>query len=161
MEVLEVNERRSNSYFVVIGSGTEYPRLKRWFLDNDLQNSKLLSALPKEQYDNLVRVCDIGLIFLDRRFTIPNYPSRLLSYLESRVPVLLATDRNTDIGMIAVENGYGCWVESGDLEGFFSLVKKLVWNVNLREEMGQRGYQFLKENYTVEKGYEIIMNHFK
>ena len=89
-------------------------------------------------------MCDIGLIFLDRRFTIPNYPSRLLSYLESRVPVLLATDRNTDIGMIAVENGYGCWVESGDLEGFFSLVKKLVWNVNLREEMGQRGYQFLK-----------------
>lgn len=161
MEILEVNERRSNSYFVVIGSGTEYPRLKRWFLDNDLQNSKLLSALPKEQYDNLVRVCDIGLIFLDRRFTIPNYPSRLLSYLESRVPVLLATDRNTDIGMIAVENGYGCWVESGDLEGFFSLVEKLVWNVNLREEMGQRGYQFLKENYTVEKGYEIIMNHFK
>ncbi len=39
--------------------------------------------------------------------------------------MLLATDRNTDIGMMAVENGYGCWVESGDLEGFFSLVEKI------------------------------------
>lgn len=161
MEVLEANERRDDSYFVVVGSGTEYPRLKRWFLDNDFRNSKLLSALPKEQYDNLVRVCDVGLIFLDRRFTIPNYPSRLLSYLESRVPVLLATDRNTDIGMIASENGYGCWVESGDLEGFFRVVEKLARNATLREEMGRRGYQFLKENYTVEKGYEIIMNHFE
>jgi len=161
MEVLEANEQRDDSYFVVVGSGTEYPRLKRCFLDNDFRNSKLLSALPKEQYDNLVRVCDVGLIFLDRRFTIPNYPSRLLSYLESRVPVLLATDRNTDIGMIASENGYGCWVESGDLEGFFRVVEKLARNATLREEMGRRGYQFLKENYTVEKGYEIIMNHFE
>ena len=160
MEVLEANEWRENSYFVIVGSGTEYLRLKRCFLDYNFQNSKLLSALPKEQYDNLVRVCDVGLIFLDRRFTIPNYPSRLLSYLESRVPVLLATDRNTDIGTIAVENGYGCWVESGDLEGFRRAAEKLVSNVNLREEMGRRGYQFLKENYIVERGYKIIMNHF-
>lgn len=160
MEVLEANERRDDSYFVVVGSGTEYPRLKRWFSEHDFRNSKLLSALPKEQYDNLVRVCDVGLIFLDRRFTIPNYPSRLLSYLENRVPVLLATDRNTDVGMIAEENGYGYWVESGDLKGFVRAVDKLAGNVNLRGEMGQRGYQFLKENYTVERGYEIIMKHF-
>ena len=160
MEVLEANERRENSYFVIVGSGTEYLRLKRCFLDHDFQNSKLLSTLPKEQYDNLVRVCDVGLIFLDRRFTIPNYPSRLLSYLENRVPVLLATDRNTDIGRIAVENSYGYWVESGDLEGFVRAIERLGGDAGLREEMGRRGYQFLKENYTVERGYKIIMNHF-
>lgn len=47
MEVLEANERRENSYFVIVGSGTEYLRLKRCFLDHDFQNSKLLSTLPK------------------------------------------------------------------------------------------------------------------
>ena len=35
------------------------------------------------------------------RFTIPNYPSRLLSYLEYKKPVLCATDMATDIGSIA------------------------------------------------------------
>ena len=31
MEVLEANEWRENSYFVIVGSGTEYLRLKRCF----------------------------------------------------------------------------------------------------------------------------------
>jgi hypothetical protein len=27
--------------------------------------------------------------------------------------------------------------------------------------MGEKGYKFLEENYTVEKSYEIIMRHFE
>ena len=38
------------------------------------------------------------MIFLDHRFSIPNFPSRLLSYMQARVPVLAVTDPNTDIG---------------------------------------------------------------
>lgn len=42
----------------------------------------------------------MGLMFLDKRFTIPNFPSRLLLYLEAGMPVLAAIDRNTDIGSV-------------------------------------------------------------
>ncbi|MCZ2553024.1 glycosyltransferase WbuB, partial [Bacteroides fragilis] len=93
-----------------------------WFEANHPDNSMLLSSLPKKEYDDLVKACDIGLIFLDRRFTIPNYPSRLLSYLENRMPVLLATDMNTDIGRIAERNGYGFWTENGNLDTFMEMV---------------------------------------
>ena len=112
------------------------------------------------EYDELVESCDVGLIFLDPRFTIPNYPSRLLSYLEYKMPVLMATDVNTDIGSIAEENGYGFWCENGDLEKFNLLLDKLASDPSLRNQMGENGYIFLEENYTVEKSYEIIMKHF-
>ena len=161
LEVLGANERLANSFIVVVGSGTEYPKVERWFGEHRPKNSRLLRALPKAEYDELARACDAGLIFLDRRFTIPNYPSRLLSYLENRKPVLTATDANTDIGRIARENGYGDWVESGDLEGFMRMVERYATDRELVRESGERGRRYLEEHYTVAKSYEIIMRHFK
>ncbi|EKC47374.1 hypothetical protein OBE_15744, partial [human gut metagenome] len=47
-----------------------------------------MRRLPKEDYDIMVAACDVGMIFLDYRFTIPNFPSRLLSYMQAKIPVL-------------------------------------------------------------------------
>ena len=72
----------------------------------ELKKRSLISFTLKdrrEEYDNLVQICDVGLIFLNARFTIPNFPSRLLSYTEIGKPVLAATDENTDIGKIIEE----------------------------------------------------------
>lgn len=160
LNVLDSNSSKKDRYFLVVGSGTEYSNISKWFEDNKPNNAQLISALPKQEYDELVRSSDVGLIFLDPRFTIPNYPSRLLSYLEYKMPVLMATDVNTDIGSIAQENGYGLWCENGDLEKFNSILDTLAGDPNLRTRMGEKGYQYLVENYTVEKSYEIIMRHF-
>lgn len=97
------------------------------------------------------------MIFLDHRFTIPNYPSRLLSYLEYKMPILAATDRNTDIGRIAEDNGYGFWCESNDVNAFTELVDKFVSRVDVKQ-MGEKGYDFLLKNYTVDRSYDQIFN---
>ena len=76
------------------------------------------------------------------------------------MPVLLATDANTDIGLIAYENGYGFWCKNGDLDKYNSLLDTLSTDNDLRTQLGENGYKYLKENYTVEKSYEIIMKHF-
>ena len=105
VKCLDANKKRTDCYFVVVGSGTHYGLIAEWYSKNQNHNVKLMKALPKSEYDTLVRTCDVGMIFLDHRFTIPNYPSRLLSYLEYKMPVVCATDVNTDIGKIAEENG--------------------------------------------------------
>lgn len=156
---LESNKERNDCFFVVVGSGTDYNVISDWYGKNKDKNVKLMSSLPKEDYDMLVKYCDVGLIFLDHRFTIPNYPSRLLSYLEYKMPVICATDPNTDIGRIAEENGYGYWCESVKPEDFTNLVDKMLKSD--RKAMGEKGYQFLKENYLVDHTYNAIMKHFK
>lgn len=161
IDVIAANEKREDTYFVIVGNGTEYGRMEQWFEMNSPHNACLLDSLPKIEYDNLVRVCDIGLIFLDRRFTIPNYPSRLLSYLENRMPVLMATDVSTDIGRIAETNGYGMWTESGNLDSFMEMVDRLATDKSLMRAMGESGYSYLCTNYTVQSGYQIIMRHFE
>ena len=157
VKCLEANKKRTDCYFVVVGTGTEYPRLEVWYNANLNHNVKLMKGLPKADYDMLVKSCDVGLIFLDHRFTIPNYPSRLLTYLENKMPVLCATDVNTDIGKIAEENGYGYWCESVNPEDFTALVDKML--ASDRKAMGEKGYEFLKKNYLVENTYNAIMSH--
>ena len=157
VKCLDANKHRTDCYFVVVGSGTHYGLISDWYKDNKDCNVKLMQSLPKADYDLLVKSCDVGLIFLDHRFTIPNYPSRLLSYLENKMPVLCATDMNTDIGKIAEENGYGFWCESVTPEDFTALVDKML--ASDRKSMGKKGYQFLKDNYLVEHTYNKIMSH--
>ena len=159
VKCLDANKKRKDCFFVVVGSGTHYNLISEWYKENKDCNVKLLQSLPKSDYDLLVKSCDVGLIFLDHRFTIPNYPSRLLSYLENKMPVLCATDVNTDIGRIADENGYGFWCESVNPEDFTALVDKMLETG--REVMGERGYQFMKDNYLVEHTYNAIMKHFE
>ncbi|MCM1141013.1 MAG: glycosyltransferase family 4 protein, partial [Muribaculum sp.] len=154
LKVVKANESRADSYIVIVGGGTEYSKIAGWFDENKPQNSKLISALPKNEYDKLIRAAHVGLIFLDPRFTIPNFPSRLLSYLENSMPVLLATDPNTDIGSIAEENGFGLWSLSGDLETFLANMERFSLDVII--EMGQKGHRFLIDNYTVDKVADTI-----
>ena len=160
LQMLEQYEHDASLFFVIAGSGTEYPKVESWFSTHQPQNARLQPYLPKEEYDLLVQSCDVGMIFLNRRFTIPNFPSRLLSYLEYRMPVIIASDTNTDIGRIAEENGFGVWSESGDAAHFIANVERLM-NPQTRKEMGERGYHFLQDNYTVDKTYSIIINSLK
>lgn len=154
---LEECKNEQDFHIVIVGNGTDYEKLHYWYKKSNPKSISVFKSLPKDDYDKLVRACDVGLIFLDYRFTIPNYPSRLLSYLEYKIPVLCATDPNTDIGRIAEENGYGYWCKSINPEDFKILVDKMLQSD--RMEMGKRGYKFLKENYLVENTYNSIIKH--
>ena len=157
IKCLDANKHRHDCMFLVVGNGTEYKKMARWYKEANCDNVKIMSRLSKEDYDMLVRSCDVGLIFLDHRFTIPNFPSRLLPYLEYKIPIIAATDVNSDIGSIAEKNGFGYWCESVKPEDFTALVDKMLQSD--RMVMGERGYEFLKKNYLVEHTYNIIMTH--
>lgn len=158
IECLEANKNRMDCHFVVVGSGTYYDDLAEWYTMNQDTSVTVMKGLPKEDYDRLVQSCHVGLIFLDYRFTIPNFPSRLLSYLEYKMPVICATDPNCDMGQIANENGFGVWCPSNNVEAFTNSVDSLL--TSDIKKMGENGYEFLKNNYLVEHSYKQIMKHF-
>lgn len=159
IKCLDANVNRKDCHFLVVGSGTEYGKMESWYNEKRPNNVSLFARLPKEDYDQLVRACDIGLIFLDYRFTIPNYPSRLLPYLMEKKPIIAATDPNCDTGAIAEQNGYGLWCPSNDVNAFTKCVDKML-QADLAQ-MGENGYQFYLNNYTIENTYNAIINHCK
>jgi glycosyltransferase involved in cell wall biosynthesis len=160
IQCLESNSGNKEVYFVIAGSGTEYEKLKSHIDEGKLTNVKLLSELPKEDYNMLASCCDVGLIFLDVNFTIPNFPSRTLAYMQASMPVLAATDVNTDIGAVIQEGKFGYWCESCNVDEFNQLVQQLC-DQDLRNEMGKNARQYLEDHYTARHSYDIIMRHFQ
>ena len=155
IECLKANVGKADRFFVVCGTGTEYPKLKGYVDSEKPDNVLLLNRLPKEEYEEFIRAFDVGLIFLDHRFTIPNFPSRLLSYMQNSMPVIAATDPNTDIGQVVTENGFGWWCESNSAEKFTQAVD-LACEADL-EVIGYKARAYLEQNYTSQKSYEIII----
>ena len=159
MQCLETCRNVQDAYFFVVGDGTEFGLLEKYVKEADQENFKLAQRLPKEDYDTLVAACDVGMIFLDHRFTIPNFPSRLLGYMQAKLPVLAVTDPNTDIGKVIVDGGFGWWCESNDSDKFCEVVKGIIHS-DLSQKR-ENAYSYLLNHYTVENCYNTIMNRIR
>ena len=154
IDCLRAEMSNDNIFFLIVGDGTEYKLVETFVKENHPNNVKLMTRVPKDDYDRMIAACDVGMIFLDHRFTIPNFPSRLLSYMQAGLPVLACTDPNTDIGKVIIDGGFGWWCESDDVTAFVYLVRQ-VTEVSLDSD-GYKGIEYLMDNYTAEKAYSII-----
>lgn len=155
IECLKTQVENQEVFFLIVGSGTEYGKIEDFIKKDKPENVMLRRQLPKDDYDKMVGSCDIGMIFLDHRFTIPNFPSRLLSYMQAKLPVLAVTDPHTDIGKVIVEGGFGWWCESNSGEKFEKMVKEISKS-NFGEK-GENAYAYLIQNYNVADEYQNIV----
>ena len=159
IECLKTVKDVADAFFLIVGDGTEYAKIEKYLGETKQENIRLMKRLPREDYDTLVGACDVGMIFLDHRFTIPNYPSRIISYMQAKIPVLAVTDPNTDVGKDIVKGEFGWWCESNNQADF----KKTVFQI-LQEDtrkMGGNGFEYLQAYFGVERCYDTIMKRYK
>lgn len=159
VDCMKAVKDRDDCHFILVGDGTEYSKLEIFVKKNNPKSVSVFRRLPKEDYDALAAACDVGLIFLDYRFSIPNYPSRLLPYLMGKKLIIAVTDPNCDTGSIAEDNGYGFYCPSNSVEDFVKVVDKML--VSDRKQMGENAYQYFLSNYTTEHTYNAIVKHLK
>lgn len=155
IDCLKANEKYDDRFFVICGTGTEYNKLKEYLEECHPSNLLLINGLPKDEYENFVGCCDVGLIFLDHRFTIPNFPSRILSYMKNCMPVLACTDPNTDVGKVILDGNFGWWCESNSTDDFLSCVNTVL-NSDL-SLLGENAFKYLENNYTLSQSYNSIL----
>ena len=121
-----------------------------------LNNIILIKEIAANEYNALLKIVHVGLIFLNPAFTIPNFPSRLLSYMQFKIPIICATDEVTDIGNIAQENNFGFKCHTADKIKFYQFVKNLL-DYDLRKQMGENAYNYLLQEYDVKITYQKII----
>ncbi len=158
LECLRNQKENKNVFFLLIGDGTEYHKLVSFIEEEKPENVKLMNSLPKVEYDRIISACDVGMIFLDHRFTIPNFPSRILSYMQARLPVLSVTDPNTDIGKLITEGEFGWCSTSDSVEKFSELIEKI--SLEDLEEYKNNSWEYLVNFFSVQKTYANCFENF-
>ena len=158
IEIAESVSQINNVVFLIVGNGTEKKRMINLCREKNLVNVIFMDPYPRDKYEDLVKVCDIGLIVNSRRFTIPNIPSRTLSYWEAKLPILAAIDPYTDYKVILEKSESGFWSLTGDIKSFRKNFDILYKDQDLRQKMGRNGYDYLIENCSTSKACNTIID---
>lgn len=148
VKILKENKDREDCFFLICGSGNEQDKITNYISEENPTNVKYMGLISPLDFDRLTMACDVGMVFLDHRFTIPNYPSRTLSIMLNGKPVLAATDKNTDIGEMILEADCGWWCESTDTAPMNQFINEICKFPDVAKEKGCNARAYYETHFT-------------
>lgn len=151
-------EKYEDVRFLILGKGTQRDRIEALVKDSDVHNVVFQSFIPRAEYQQLVAQCDVGLISLNEKFSIPNIPSKALSYFSVGLPVLASVDEATDFDSQLIENGAGFAAHAGRTDDLLHEFEKLYHDRQLCKAIGANGKHYFDTCMTTEVAYKTIMS---
>lgn len=156
VELADTCSEYKDMIFLLLGRGAYLPVIKQLAEEKHLTNIVFKDFIPQQDYLRLLASCDVGMIILNEKMATPNFPSKALSYLNMKVPILAAVDHVTDFGVYLEDNGAGLWGFSDDIEGLKKQLLKYYKSRELCKETAQRGYDLFINNMTPDCAYRFI-----
>ena len=151
----------SHIHFLLVGEGSEVPRLRRLLAEKSLRNIQILSAVRPPEYLAMLSEFDLGLLSLDRRLKTHNVPGKLLGYMYWCKPTLASINPGNDLFEILGKNQAGLCLLNGDDDGLCAAALRLANDPDLRDRMGKNARGVLERSFSVEAAVAQIMNAFR
>ena len=124
---------------------------------NSIKNTQILSDLSKEDYFKELEMSDVGLIFLNENFSIPNFPSKLLDYLYFDLAIFSNTDKITDICDFINTTKIGkCFYGISDIENMIIEIVKLQKNSSELNRFKNNSFKSLCEYFNVDNSFKLL-----
>lgn len=148
-----------NIVFLMVGKGTEKKRLQENAKRRNLTNVIFFDYVPRADYESIVAACDIGLISLSRKLSVPSFPSKSIDYFKVGLPILASLDPVTDFGKILEDEiKAGFSVSAGNTALLRQKLMVLVHDASLRQEFGEAGRSFYERWLSVESARDKILS---
>ena len=149
-------------FFYFIGDGTESAKIESFIKKEKPANLTYKHQMPREEYEELVNNADAGLVSLSADFTIPNFPSRILPYMQKAKPMLLSVDDATDIDTCITEDARcGYAVKAGDPDAFISGVRWLKAHKDELPELGMNGRRYFERYFHAGISADILERAYR
>lgn len=149
-EVL-LKKTNNNVFFLIIGSGTEFNFLKKLEFNYPHKISVIQNISNYRLIDTYLSKMDAGLILLNPNFRVPNYPSKLLTYLNAKLPIIAFTDKNNEIANVINSFNLGYWSDYNDIENCVSILN------NFKHKRLSPDFDSLLNIYSVENQVDEIL----
>ncbi len=160
--IIWLAEHFKNVTFLIVGKGVEKEKMELSAKEKALDNMLFLNYIPRNEYTALLGSADIGLISLHERYKVPTCPSKIIGYMSQRIPVFAMINEGNDYGRYYIDKpNCGLWVNSTDKKLTFDKFSKIVSDKQLRQAMGDNGYNYYLKNLTTEHAYETIIKQTK
>ncbi|MBS1504449.1 MAG: glycosyltransferase [Bacteroidetes bacterium] len=147
--------------FLVISEGIGAEILKRQINDMRLTN---LMVLPYQDYKDLSMVlgsADILLSILEEDAALFSVPSKVLTYLCAKKPIVLSvTETNLSAKIVSRSNAGFC-ATPNNINSLVDKINILITDEELRKSMGENGRGYAERNFNVAHITEKFINIFR
>lgn len=151
--------RNLNVCFVLIGNGTEREALIQEATRRGLDNVIFLASVSRAEYEELLGACDVGLIFLSHKLSVPSFPSKSLDYFKLSLPILAGLDPFTDFGPTLTNVARaGFYAQADRTDELAGMLKRLVDDSDLRAQLGQSGRMYYEVEFDVDRVRDTILS---
>ncbi|OGW76380.1 MAG: hypothetical protein A3J72_04840 [Nitrospirae bacterium RIFCSPHIGHO2_02_FULL_40_19] len=133
--------------FLIVGDGMEKERLEKMADDLKLKNVIFKPFVSKDEYPELVKDADVGLVCLSSMNKTPVVPGKILGYMAASIPVVAFLNKESDGHQIIKNADCGYSEISDSVEKVVATIKKIYNEPNRLKEYGKNGFSYVKENF--------------
>lgn len=158
LNLAKTQTEKKDLLFLFIGSGTQSELLKKRVKDEGISNVSIWDSMPRMEYEQLLKTADLGLISLRTRAHFANIPSKTVSYMANKIPILASIDKIGDYRSFIIDRiKCGLWSFDDDLKTLSENLDRLYNDSLLRKEMGENGRVYFEKYLTVDITYKQIL----
>jgi len=161
IDAAEIVKNEVNIQFIFVGDGPEKQDLINLVKEKGLNNVTFLPLQPKTNMPKIVASMDAAIIPLRKLELFKGaLPSKMFETLASEIPIILPVQG--EAAKLINNANAGIVVEPENSKEIAEAVLKLYNDIELRNELGQNGREYVMENYAREnitrKLEKILMN---
>ncbi len=157
VRLAEKMHNHPQAYFLLVGQGSEVPRLNAEIANRALTNIAIHPAVSQKEYSAMLSEFDVGMIALDGNLKTHNFPGKMLGYMYFSKPILATINPKNDLSNILDGADAGLTCFAGDDEKFYEHALRLAEDRELRMRMGKNARILLENTFSSEKAASQII----
>ena len=138
-------------HFVFVGSGAKHAWLERQVADRGLRNISILGQLPRDEQNDFLNACDVGLVSLIPGMVGTAMPSRTYNILAAGKPILALTEDGSELAQVIEEEKVGWYTHPRDPVALVAIIKEAERSRSRLAEMGARARSAAETKYSPAK----------
>lgn len=136
--------------FLLVGDGSEVKKLQGMIQERSLSNVLIQPLISKEEYRQLLREINVGLVCLSSKNMTPVVPGKLLGYMAASVPVLALLNKESDGHEVVRASNCGYSEISDCPEKAAALMVKMYKERDRLKEVGENGFRYAVAHFSKE-----------
>jgi colanic acid biosynthesis glycosyl transferase WcaI len=143
--------RDQNAVLVIVSQGPGADWLKVKMEENNLRNILIMDYQPMEVFSKVLGAGDVLMAILEPYAGVYSVPSKVLSYLCARRPLLLSVPPDNLAARIVNMNKAGVVIAPNDNLNFVKGAQNLMKDASLREFYAHNARQYAETNFDIDR----------
>ena len=159
LRILEKQDIAKSFNIIIVGSGEQKIALEE-FSRNSTLDITITQMMERNDYFNLVKKSDAGLVILDRNLEANNYPGKSFDYMSFKKPLICFLHEDNEFGHLVEKEDFGYFIKANDTDSFLKNLDSFSHDAKNRNKKGENSYKYLKKYFTVDRASKQIIERF-